>query len=135
MPTPLQEKLAEAIIENAKADKPETLGSVLEKVGYAKSVATGKPGEIIERDGVQEALEARGFTLENAKKVVSEILLNPEEKARDRLTAADMTIKVHGGYAPERKLNLNVTADAEEFAQFLSMSEEYDEKMKRKMLE
>ena len=89
----------------------------------------------MEAVGVQEALVAKGFTLENAKLVVSEILLNPEEKARDRLTAADMTIKVHGGYAPEKKLNVNMDMSIEDFKQYEELSLKYDEDMKRKMLE
>lgn len=104
MPTPRQEKLADAIIENLKADIPKTKTEIAVSSGYAPSTAEGGTKDIIEQKGVQEALIARGFTLENAKKVVAEILLNPEEKARDRLTAADMTIKVHGGYAPEKIL-------------------------------
>jgi len=135
MSTPKQEKLAEAIIENLKADKPKTREELAVSSGYALSTAEGGVKDIIEQKGVQDALEARGFTLENAKKVVSEIMLSDEAKDRDRLTAADMTIKVHGGYAPERKVNLNFSVDAKDFEQFDEMSRKYDEEMKRKMLE
>lgn len=135
MPTPRQEKLAEAIIENASLDKPETLGVVLEKVGYAPTTAGARPGEVIEAKGVQEALEDRGFTLDNAKKVVSEIMLNQGAKDRDRLTAADMTIKVHGGYAPEKKITLNAEIGLEDFAKYADLNTKFDEEMKRKSLE
>lgn len=134
-PTPKQAKLAEAIIENAGLDKPKSTTEVLLSVGYGQGTVDGGTSRITEAAGVQEALEARGFTLENAQKVVSQIMLNEEAKDRDRLTAADMTIKVHGGYAPERKLNLNLNADIEDFKEFDSLSSEFDEKMKRKMLE
>lgn len=135
MSTQRQEKLAEAIIENMALDKPRTAGEILEKVGYAQSTATTRPGDIMEAQGTQEALAKRGFTPEKAKETVAEIMTNPDEKARDRLTAADMTLKVHGSYAPEKKLNLNLNAEVEDFKEFAALSEEFDEKMKRKMLE
>lgn len=135
MSTPRQEKLAEAIIENAGLDKPKTMGELLEKVGYAESTATTRPGDIIEAKGVQEALEVRGFTEENAKKVVTEILLKDGAKDKDRLTAAGMVFEVKGTYAPQKSVNLSFTADAKDFEQYEQLSGEFDEKMKRKMLE
>lgn len=117
------------------SDKPKTKGELLELAGYDKTTAEATPGRTIEAAGVQEALAVRGFTLDNAKKVVSEIMLNEDAKDRDRLTAADMTIKVHGGYAPEKKLNVNLNADVEDFKDFADLSAKYDEEMKKKMLE
>lgn len=135
MPTPRQEKLAEAIIENMALDKPKSSGELLKSVGYGEGTAEGGTARIIDTEGVQEALAKRGFTPEKAKETVAEIMTNPDEKARDRLTAADMTLKVHGSYAPEKKLNVNMNADVEDFEQFVTLSQEFDEKMKLKMME
>lgn len=111
MPTPKQEKLAEQIIENSKRDKPLTAKEMLVNVGYATSVAESKPNEIIEAEGVTQALEERGFSVVAAKDVVGEILEDPLEKATDRLKAADMVFKVHGSYAPDKAINVNLNAE------------------------
>ena len=135
MATTRQEKLADAIIENHRADKPKTNGEMLEAVGYAPTTARHQPGVIIESKGTKEALAARGFTVENANEVVGQILMNPEEKAHDRLDAADKIYKVHGSYAPEKKLNLNLNADVEDYQKYTELSQKYDEEMKRKLSE
>lgn len=135
MPTERQERLADAIIANTKAKKPKTKGELLEASGYSVSSSEASPGVIIEQKGVQEALAARGFTLDKAKEVVAEIMTNPDAKHKDRLTAADMTIKVHGGYAPEKSINVNMHADVKDFEAFDEISRKFDEEMKIKALE
>lgn len=108
MGTIKQQRLAKAIVENIKSDKPLNKGQLLESSGYPKSLQEGNPGKIIEQKGVQEELIKMGFTEDNAKKVVTEIMNNPKAKDEARLKAADMTFKVHGTYAPEKNINLNL---------------------------
>lgn len=135
MPTPRQEKLADAIIANAALDKPKTMGEILESVGYSQHTATAMPGRTIEQQGVQDALEARGFSVDNAKRVVGEILENSAEKASDRLRAADQIFQVHGAYAPVKSAALTLNADIKDFAEYDAISERFDEEMKNKLLE
>lgn len=70
-------------------------------VGYTELSAEHKATEIIESKGTQEELTALGFTEENANKVVGTILLNPKERATDRLKAAELVYKVKGSFQPE----------------------------------
>jgi hypothetical protein len=99
MPTPLQENLADALIENAKAKRPRKKKELLVSTGYSESSAAAYPGKIIAQKGVQEALIARGFSLERAKEVVGDILDNAKATDRDRLKAASEVFKVTGAYA------------------------------------
>ena len=100
--TTKQRKLAEVIVENATLDKPLNRGEMLAKVGYSENTAKAKPQDIIEADGVQEALADLGFTEENAKKVVSEIMLNSDIEPNARLKATDQVFKVKGSYEADR---------------------------------
>src|SRR5258708_3260733 len=102
MATQKQKKVAKLIIDNIKLDKPLNGGEILEKTGYGPGTVKN-PGDILNSDGVKEELKVLGFTEVNAKNVVSEIMLSDEAEHRDRLKAADMTFKVHGTYAPEKK--------------------------------
>lgn len=103
MPTTKQKKLAKALIENMASDKPKTAGELLEVAGYGEGTQTGSPGRTIEQKGVQEALEEYGFSEENAKMVVSEIMLNGDVDARARLKATDQVFKVKGSYASDKE--------------------------------
>ena len=111
MSTQRQKKLAKAIVENLASDKPKTSGELLENVGYSEHLVK-QPGRIIEAEGVQSELIALGFSEDNAKLVVGEVLLNQEEDANARLKAADMIFKVNGTYAPEKSINLNANINA-----------------------
>ena len=111
MSTQRQKKLAKAIVENLASDKPKTSGELLENVGYSEHLVK-QPGRIIEAEGVQSELIALGFSEDNAKSVVGEVLLNQEEDANARLKAADMIFKVNGTYAPEKSINLNANINA-----------------------
>lgn len=110
MATVRQKKLARVIIENAALDKPLNAGQMLEKVGYSKSMAKAKAGEILDSQGVKEELEVLGFTEHAAMKVVDEIMNDKTVDPSARLKATDQVFKVRGTYAPEKKLiaNLNV---------------------------
>ena len=131
MPTPRQEKLAEAIIENMASDKPKSKIELAVSSGYALSTAEGGVKDIVEQKGVQEALVVRGFTVENAKRVVSDLMLDEQQDGNVRLKAADMTFKVHGSYAPEKQevksVNVDVSVTSEEA---LKLTEEYEQRLK-----
>lgn len=111
MGTIRQQKLAQAIVKNIHAEEPLNKGELLESVGYAKSVAEAKPTEILEQKGVKEELIKVGFDPETAKSVVGEIVLAGEND-NVKLKAADIIFKVHGTYAPEKSVNLNVEVEA-----------------------
>lgn len=109
MATQKQKKIAKLLIENTTLDKPLNGGEMLEKVGYSEHLAK-QPGRVLESEGVLEALHDYGFNEDNAKTVVSEILLNGDNEPNSRLKAADMVFKVTGSYAPEKK-DLNVVME------------------------
>ncbi len=111
MPTRLQRKLAEEIVNDAKSKRPKTAGQMLENVGYSEHLAK-QPGRVMESVGVKEALNDLGFSEDGAKKVVASILYSEKAKDHDRLDAADKVFKVHSSYAPEKHVNLNVELEA-----------------------
>ncbi len=113
MATQRQKRVAKLIIENATLDKPLNGAQIVEKSSYSKAVQI-KPGQVLNSTGVKEELEVLGFTPDNAKKVVSEILNNIEVEPNARLKAADMTFKVHGTYAPEKSVTLNIEAKVDD---------------------
>lgn len=131
MGTRLQKKLAKAIVEDAKNDHPSTGQQLLEKVGYSKTVARSKPGEILERKGVKEELNILGFNESDADNVVSTIMLDDEEKAQQRLNAADLVYKRLGSYAPEKSqsINMNINTKPEDIDKFQKLREEYEQKL------
>lgn len=102
MATEKQKKVAELIIQNASLDKPLNGGEILEKVGYSEGIQE-YPAKVINSEGVQQVLEDYGFTEENAKRVVTEIMLDPLKEPNARLKATDQVFKVRGSYAPEKK--------------------------------
>lgn len=110
MPTILQEKLADEIVLNTKRKKPKNKKELLVSVGYEENTATQNASTILEQKGVQDALEERGFTEGNAKRVVEKILNSDKTEPNARLKAADMVFKVHGSYAPDKSINVNINA-------------------------
>jgi len=84
-------------------------GQIVEKSRYSKSMVI-KPSVVIESEGVQEALEDYGFTEDNAKRVVTEIMMNPEADA---------------GENPLSSFRIEVSADS------LVQMDEQQEKMDR----
>lgn len=101
MATEKQKRLAKAIVENATREKPLNKKELLVSSGYSESSAESVPSRLIEQEGVQEELTIMGFSVENAKSVVAQILDGEDEMSKDRLKAADMVFKVHGSYVPE----------------------------------
>ena len=110
MPTILQERLAEKIIENAKRKKPKGKTELVASVGYSGNMARANAGRAIECKGVKEALKARGFNPDNAKRVLGELLDNPEERSDIKVRVAQEIFKVSGTYAPEKSVHLDITA-------------------------
>lgn len=102
MSTLRQERLAEAIIAESKKRKPKNKKDILVSSGYTESSAMSVPARIMSQKGVQDALRARGFTLDGAKQVVQSIMYSEKTAASDRLRATDQVFRVLGGYAPEK---------------------------------
>ena len=102
MGTIRQKRIAKLIVENAHLDKPLNAGEIVKKGSYSKSMQI-KPSVVIKSEGVIEELAILGFTENNAKNVVAEILLNPDAEDNARLKAADQVFKVHGTYAAEKR--------------------------------
>lgn len=93
------------MIENATLPKPAPVGEVLRSAGYAVKTSQGKPKQIVETEGVQQALAELGFTTENAKKAVGKILnddLLLTTKPEAVVSAAREVFKVNGDYAAEK---------------------------------
>ena len=127
--TTRQKKLAEVIVENAKLDKPLNNKEMLSKVGYSEGMARSRSKEVIESEGVKQELEILGFTLEAAQSVVSEIMNNGDAKDGDRLKATDQVFKVRGGYAPEKKVALNVNISSES-VEAQELADKYEEELR-----
>lgn len=127
--TQKQKKLAKVIVENAILDKPLNASEMLANVGYKETVAKHKQKEIIESEGVQTELILLGFDEITAKEVVSTILTNEDNEPRDRLKAADMVFKVHGSYAAEKHLNINLEVSKEEREKILGIASKVIENM------
>lgn len=123
MPTLRQKALAKKIIEAVDMTPPPTKQQLLESVGYPQSTATTYAGEVLNQKGVKEALAEFGFSEDIAKKVVGDILTSTKSSDKNKLTAADMTFKVHGTYAPEKKLNLNIETDFEGYDELIAIAE------------
>jgi hypothetical protein len=135
MATVKQKRVAKLIIENSTLDKPLTGGQMLEKVSYSPGIQK-QPSRILESDGVREALTEYGFSEDNAKRVVSEILLNEEERAETRLNAAKEVFKVHGTYAAEKSttFNLNVEADITDKTELDLLREQFEKQLKDNLI-
>lgn len=94
-PTVRESKLADVVIENATSDKGMTAKQMLVKAGYDETTAEATPGRVLRQSGVRQALIEKGFTVDRADEVVTEILNTGEEK--NRLKAAEMVYKRHPG--------------------------------------
>lgn len=91
-PTKRQRDVAKALIENEISDKPIPIGQILEKTGYSPGVVKN-PADVIESQGVQEALVEEAETMLAALKTNG---VNPDliaQKIYDLLNA-EVKIKV-----------------------------------------
>lgn len=136
MATVKQKRIAKLLIENETLDKPLNGGQMLAKVGYAKSMHKAKVNDVLESEGVRDALAEYGFNEDNAKKVVTDILMDEERDANARLKASDMVFKVFGTYAAEKRttLNVNVEADIKDDSQLNAIREEFENKIKANLI-
>lgn len=114
MATLLQKNLAQNIVKAARSKKKVLKRDLLVSAGYGLTTAEATPSRIIEQKGVQQELKSLGFSEENAKRVVREILDDKYSEDKDRLKAAELVFKVFGTFAAEKQMNLNVSATAEE---------------------
>lgn len=112
MATTKQKRVARLQIDNLTLDEPLTDGELVESGGYGPSMKKN-PYKVLDSAGVKEALNEYGFSEDNAKRVVVEIMLDPEKDSSSRLKATDQVFKVHGSYAsdknPPAPPQLNVT--------------------------
>lgn len=109
MATVLQQNLATQIIKNTKRKKPLNKKELLVSAGYSETTAIATPHRELEQAGVKEALIEQGFTVDNAKRVITRILNQGKEE--NQVRAADMIFKVHGEYAPEKHVNVNIEVE------------------------
>lgn len=110
MATLRQKRVAKRVVENLSHERPESAQKVLESEGYGKSLQN-HPKRVLESQGVQEELITLGFDPDTAKSVVREILIGGENDTV-KLKAADMVFKVHGTYAAEKHVNLNINEES-----------------------
>lgn len=101
-----QEKLAVEIIKDVGTRKPRTKKELLASAGYEIGTGEGSPGRTLAQKGVKEALRIRGFSEQQADKVVSEIMHSKRVNPHTRLDAADKIYKRLGSYAPEKRISL-----------------------------
>ncbi len=113
-PTPRQRRAAKIMADVAMGKRPDiqSQGQIVIEAGYAATLKDS-PKTLLNTRGVETALEDYGFNEHTAKKVVESILSNNESADKDRLKAADMVFKVHGTYAAEKTINVNVDVDAQ----------------------
>lgn len=130
MPTQLQRKLAQRIVETADQVPPVNMGTLVESSGYSKMSAKSSAGIILNQEGTKEALQELGFHPDAAKQVVQEIL-HKGKSEKNRLTAADMVFKFHGSYAPEKRLNVNVDIDQAAATELLEAANKMGEEIKK----
>lgn len=114
MSTILQQNLAKEIIKNVKRKKPLNKKELVVSSGYSEISAESSSHIILQQEGVIEALEDFGFSVENAKRVVGSILNNEKVEPSTRLRASEQVFKVHGTYAPEKSVNVNIQAESSE---------------------
>jgi hypothetical protein len=107
--TPRQRKAAKIIYDIATGERTDihNTGDIVIEAGYAATIKD-TPHKVLDNTGVQMALDELGFNELAAKNVVQSILNSKEEASKDRLKAADMVFKVHGTYAAEKHVSLNI---------------------------
>lgn len=134
MPSVRQKRVAKLVIENTKLDEPLTGGEIVESSGYGASMKKN-PQVVLNSDGVQEELQAQGFTEDNAKEVVQSIMLNEKVEPNARLKASDMVFKVHGSYAPDKNININMNVKSinPTDKEMKELRDKYEEELRNKL--
>lgn len=102
--------VAAEIVKAVESGEKVNATEILRRSGYAPLNAgkRGRGTQVLQSNGVKKALEVEGFTEENAKKAVADILLGSRQE-RNRLDAADKVFKVFGSYVKENASEVNVT--------------------------
>lgn len=115
VPTPRQRAVARIAADVAMGKAPDikSNGQIIAAAGYGTGLQT-QPSRVLDSVGVHIALEDMGFSEETAKNVVKSILSNEKAMHKDRLKAADMVFKVHGTYAAEKTIALNVDVQSDD---------------------
>lgn len=110
-PTPRQRRAARIMADVAMGKRPDikSQGDIVVEAGYSPATKDS-PKTLLNTNGVTTALEDIGFNEHTAKKVVQSILNSDKAMHKDRLKAADMVFKVHGTYAAEKHVSLNIDA-------------------------
>lgn len=134
MPTIKQKRVAKLIIENQTLDKPKTDIEILKSSNYSTTTAETKSTKIINSEGVKEALNDYGFNEDNAKSVVASILNDETKDANARLKASDMVFKVHGTYAPEKRVTANIDLTPNNNKDTEDLAQKYEEELIQKYL-
>ncbi len=114
-PTPKQRKAARIMADVAMGLRPDiqNQADIVLESGYGKTIAA-VPSKVLNTSGVIDALADIGFNEHTAKKVVESILTSEDSAAKDRLKAADMVFKVHGTYAAEKHVSINIDAQVDD---------------------
>lgn len=132
MPTLKQQALAKNLTEALGAREIPTKKELILKSGYSENQSK-QPSVVFNSKGMEEALIENGFTEENAKSVIQEILLDKRKKDSVRMDAAREIFKVFGTYAPEKKAI--VTQHIQSNPELEAIANEYEEKVKAKLKE
>jgi len=111
-----QMKLGREVAKDlVEAKKPRNKKQLLVAAGYSEITASASPQVIFNQEGtkkaIEVALESQGFTEARAKQVVAEILDKKFAEDKDRLKAAELIFKVHGTFAAEKSINMNVNSE------------------------
>jgi Holliday junction resolvasome RuvABC DNA-binding subunit len=113
-PTPRQYRAARIMADIAMGKRKDikSQGDIIIAAGYSPATKES-PKTLLNTNGVHTALNEMGFNENTAKKVVYSILTNEKAAHKDRLKASDMVFKVHGTYAAEKHVNVNVEIDSQ----------------------
>lgn len=93
MPTLKQKKVAKALLKNASADNALNRTEMLQKVGYSTSMAKARGKDIIESQGVKDALAELGLTEEL---IVGSLIEDIKLKPQDRLGELRLGAQIRG---------------------------------------
>lgn len=91
-PTARQKAAAVKVMENARKPKPETIGKVLQAVGYSRAVSE-TPTDVTESKGFKAALDELGLTDDL---IVSSLVADIKGKPKRRLGELALAAKIRG---------------------------------------
>ena len=133
MATIRQKRLAKNIAEALLGKEVPEKKKLMVSAGYSE-ITAGYPKRIVEGKGVQKELEETyGFTEENAKKVVSSILLSTKSSDVNKLRASEQIFKVKGSYAPEKSIQIQARVPFDPVLD--EIRKEYEEKLRASLIE